>query len=1111
MRERERRIYVPFEELENVFQEGGRGVFLPYREFLELWNELTIQRDEGEDEPPVDAVLARAEYTGRVEGESLILEGVLNVESFKKGHTLLPLVSGAAPGIAEADTGGAVLRTRADGADVMLPEKGRYELRLKIFVPILKEGDRRKVTLHLPRATASKLSFVMPMAGELDFELTPAAAFTTEPAGEGTTFSCFFGGGSAQEIAWVAKREATTMEPLLLTETAMEVEVRASTVSSTVGIQFRVLRAPVEELKVGLPADQEVLGVTGEGIRDWQVTTVGGGKKMLRVELEDPLEGDYELKLDLGGPVPALPAEVGVPALEMMGVAYARGTVTVVADPELDLAPKTLIAVSRIQSKESGEGKADGAKEGVSVVGAFRMLKQPYALIFDTAEATPQVEVTSMTAVTLKREAAELQANFQSRVRRVGIFEQRIELPTGWTVMDVTGGLDSWKVEGAGAEAVLVVKLPRQSTGDVELNVRARQVRDDPVADVTLPVFVPENVVRHEGSVTVAVHSSLEANTKALGDFQQEDVKTLTQGQRQQVDLSAGLTPSLGFRYRDASQGAVLSMKARNPQVSVEVLTLVDVREQATRHEWTLAFNVAYAATDTFVLAVPKAHAAEVRFVDPLVKEIRKDHAPAEMLTMAGIEDYELWEVVLRSEKLGSFKLGLSLQQPVAIDAGKTGSVALVQMHVPEAFQETGQVAVVKADSLEVRDAQAETLEEIDARELHHELQQSGVFLAYKYRSLPVQLTFEAAKNSYFAVPQAILTHADVTTAVATDRAQTTEVIYWVKNNGLQFLLLQLPEGARLVSDVWVSGELQQPMRREGSDDLMIRLPAGQQSAAFPMRLVFEVPSPQAGEKLGIAGSVAVPVATVADVGVLETRHRIYLPEGWHYTDIEGPMSRSLKQRGWARARRLIDPLIPAFGPQLDTIGDSTWSEPPEVDAQSQSLFGFQVPRQGHLETLRRLGAPAESVIGFRSSKLTYALQALAFFLVLVGGLWWAGSSVQRQLGWVIGFGLGAMLLTGLAGPANVPVLIAVMMAAGLLAGWWILMLVLIVGSLLLKKRREKAAAPPPKASPVTKTAPAQASAAEPPKVSPPKITKPSSKSETEAKKDPGGDAEPEK
>jgi hypothetical protein len=91
VRERERRVYVPFDELEKVFKDGGKGVFLPYREFLDLWNELTIKREEDDKPPPAEAVIAKAEYTGSVEGDSVVLDAKITAESFKKGWVLLPL------------------------------------------------------------------------------------------------------------------------------------------------------------------------------------------------------------------------------------------------------------------------------------------------------------------------------------------------------------------------------------------------------------------------------------------------------------------------------------------------------------------------------------------------------------------------------------------------------------------------------------------------------------------------------------------------------------------------------------------------------------------------------------------------------------------------------------------------------------------------------------------------------------------------------------------------------------------------------------------------------------------------------------------------------------
>ncbi|WP_294391489.1 hypothetical protein [Prosthecobacter sp.] len=1017
VRERERRVYVPFDELEKVFKDGGKGVFLPYREFLDLWNELTIKREEDDKPPPAEAVIAKAEYTGRVEGDSVILDAKITAESFKKGWVLLPLTEKAAPGIGEAETGKAVLRSRADGSDLMLPEKGMYEITLKIYAPIIRSAGKSRVTLNLPRAAVSRLNITVPGEG-LEFELSPAAAFTAQAEAGQTQFACFFGAGSQQNIAWGAAQAVTQMSPLVLAQSKLSTQIGTGSVATTADLALRILRAPISELKIALPADQEILGVTGAGIREWKIDPAAAGRKTLVILPEKPLRDDYALKLQLEGPVAKLPAVVNVPDLEVIGAAQAHGEAVVNAESQLDVTPKTLTSTARTQA---------GGNAGV---GTFRILRQPYQLTLDVAEAKSQVEVNSLTRVNVKRDVATLTAELNYQVRRVGIFEARLTPPAGWTVTDVKGPIESWNLEGAD----VVIKLPKQTAGDFKVNLTARQTRKVATDDFIMPVFTPQNVTRHEALVGATIHSSLEPNTKELGDFQQEDVSAVGSGQQQEANST-----ELAFRYRDAAKPAALSLKSRSSQVSVEVLTLVEVKEQSTRHTWTLAFDVAYAATDRFVLAVPKDVAGEIRFVDPQVKEINKEYKPAQPVTLPDADNYALWEVVLRSERQGAFALSLNLERPIALEAGKTGKLDLLHVHVPGAFQETGQVAVVKADSLEIRKSEPETLEEIDARELRAELQRPGVFLAYKYRSLPIKLGVELAKNSFIAVPQAVITHADLITAVATDKAQTTEVIYWVKNNDLQFLVVSLPKGSRLQSDVFVNRDAQQPMRREGSEDMLVRLPSGDAArVAFPVRFVFESPSPNPGEKLGWWGSISVNAPQVADVGIMETRHTVLLPEGWHYTSFDGPLTPESRNRSWQTMQSLVNTLLPAFGPQLDTLDQSQWSQVPAVANDVRTLYGFQVQQQGHREVLHRLGPPAEIDVGFRGRRITFFYQALAFLISLAAGIRvWNGSPADK-LRYLAIFGLGAMLLTGLWSAANVPVLLAAMLAAMILTFTWI-------------------------------------------------------------------------
>ncbi len=1038
VRERERRIYVPYEEMEKVFADGGRGVFLPYREFLDLWNELTLKRDE-ETKPPVDAVVSKAEYVGKVEGQALVLEGKLALESFAKGWATVSLGNKGLTGLAEAITGKAVLKRAGDGYEVLLPEKGVYEITLKMIVPVTEINGRSHINAVFPRAAVSRLVMTLPGEG-LELE-TKSGAFTSRQAGGSTEVSLVFGVDYASDLSWGLPQAVTTMTPLLLAQTMLESRIRAGSVATTANIDLRVMRAPMSEFKISVPAGQEVLGVKGDGVKTWSVAAGDGGRMLVSVSADKPVREELSFQLDLEAAVTTLPAEVAVPDLMIEGASYARGSAVLRSEEQYDVVPKTLESVVRTNAQ-------DEIADGLIAVGSFRLLKQPYKLTATVEEARPQVDVTSLTRAEVLRDVMKLEAQFDYSVRRVGIFETKMTLPSGLAVSDVKGeSIREWKVEPGvgGAASTLVMKLNKQTAENFSVVIMGRQLRAMPTEDVAVPVFTPVGVSRHEAKVGVSVHSSLEANTKAAGDLQQEDVNALPA----EAKGRSATELVLAFRYRDAAKPATLGFKGRDPQVSAEVLTRIEAREQSTRHVWTVAFDVAYAAVDRVVVALPKAVADQLR-VEPVslrdVKEILKDHKPTEAESkLPDAANYAFWEIVLRSEKMGRFELKFGHEKQGALQAGKTGTVDLIPLHVPGAFQETGQVAVLKDNSLELRNAKPEGLEEIDARELHGDLQTPGVFQAYKYRAPPVKLSVEIAKNAYFAVPQAVITNADLKTAVSADEAQSTEVIYWVRNIDLQFLVVTLPAGATLVSDVFVGKDSQQPMRREGSEDLLVRLPSGGSaaSAAFPVRFVYEVRSAKAGGKLGMAGKFSIKPATAVGVKVLDTRHRLYLPASYHFTRFDGALSETLSDRGWRSIRRLIDPLIPALGPVISRANDEAWKNPPAVPADVSSLYAPPVPEQGHLTTLRRLGEPAEITVTYRAKQVTYLYEAIAFMVVILAGVIGMGWRLGAKAGFIVIFTAAAILATGLLGSVNMLIAYSVLYALGAVIGLWVLVGVL--------------------------------------------------------------------
>ena len=91
---KERRVFVPAEDLDTVIAKDQRGVLLPRDEFLKLY------RDAQKNAPmkttaPIGAVISGATYSAKFEGEQLVVEAAIKISQFADSWQALPLPFGA--------------------------------------------------------------------------------------------------------------------------------------------------------------------------------------------------------------------------------------------------------------------------------------------------------------------------------------------------------------------------------------------------------------------------------------------------------------------------------------------------------------------------------------------------------------------------------------------------------------------------------------------------------------------------------------------------------------------------------------------------------------------------------------------------------------------------------------------------------------------------------------------------------------------------------------------------------------------------------------------------------------------------------------------------------
>ncbi|MEO6787111.1 MAG: hypothetical protein ABI318_13350, partial [Chthoniobacteraceae bacterium] len=416
---KEEKIFVPFEKLEEVFAGQEQGVFLPYREFLEMWNKVNLPEKLKKTEPPVDGVVAGATYTGKVDGDLAEIRAKVNFEALKDGWSQIPLGTGLA--LAEAKTT-ALLNATDAGQTVIFPKKGAYTLEATIFGKITRELGRATLPLKLPRTAVSQFELVIPEKG-LEFTITPASAFSAVEQEGGTKLAVYFGASQEVTIAWTKKGGETALPALLFADAQTNVRVGAGALRTDVTVNYRILRAGVSAFQFEVPQGAQVLAVEGQGIREWKpVAAEGAQKQIIEVTLHTPAKDTYSLKLTLESPLGALPQKPALPAVSALKVERQSGIVTVNADAELVVEPADLQGLT-----QQGVALMKDGRPQPGLVGSYRYLRLPYSGVLNVTEAKPEIEVTSATLLTVGTETLTLNAGFVYVVKKAGIFTTQLE------------------------------------------------------------------------------------------------------------------------------------------------------------------------------------------------------------------------------------------------------------------------------------------------------------------------------------------------------------------------------------------------------------------------------------------------------------------------------------------------------------------------------------------------------------------------------------------------------------------------------------------------------------------------------------------------------------
>ncbi len=769
---REQTIYIPFDRLEHVFERPGRGVFLPYEKFQELWRAAqAATRPPRVILPPTDAVIRRARTEAWVEQDVLVARAELEIDLLKNGWHRVPLgLHDAAVRSARIENQTARIVPDPQNGVVLLYEapaqREPFTVRLEIEYAkaVEKIPGRNTVALHPPRAPINEWRVTVPESA-VTIAIHPSLAATTESpmdssgAADRTVLHAFVGPADEVRIEWNPQAErAAGVTTLATAEAQQELFISEAAIRCRTYLEYMVSGGELPRLQLRLPATYRVVGIFDANVKQWQTST-DGPVQHVSVELFEPARSRQTLIVELERfGVDPTAEEFAAPMVEALDAGRQQGIVAVQLGEALRGATRLRNGLVQVDSSELPD-----RLKSQNWHFAFRYVTLPYQLSLGLEKVSPEVTARQYAQAYIDPRQLVLTLFAVFDIQQSGLFQIQITAPPGWQPLRVEGqsapGIEAVQVESVQPASdqpdVWVVQLGRKAIGQVGLRVEWQRTIEEPNLvsptgqptrlELVVPRIETAGLHRLNGFLIIRAPVSLRVVPTAMSGLH---VTSLSEAAPPDASVFRPMSEPVlgeGIAFAHGAEPARVELLAerRKPQVDVRQLLNVQVQPGLVRHEAKFFFEVRYSPVKTLRIDLPSRVAAKARNVTSGVRDEVIDPQPSDVAA-----NYVAWQFTGDREFFAHVLITLVWEEPLAaLEIGQTVTLNVPFLKPVGVDRSWGQVLLSRNETIDVEPARASsTLREIDPRhDLMPGAEGAGVSHAFEFHE-PYELSLAATR-----------------------------------------------------------------------------------------------------------------------------------------------------------------------------------------------------------------------------------------------------------------------------------------------------------------------------------------------------------------------------
>jgi len=963
----EQKVYVPYERLKEVLQKKEKGVFIPYSDFVKLWEEATKKPPEKLlPPPPIDAAIINAEYRGAVYGDMAEFQAQLKISALKEkwGKLLLNFKDIAVTSVF-LDGKTPLLKPVPQGLELVLPEKGSYALKINFSTRVQTIPGKKFIDFQLPSAPLTKIHMTIP-GKDLDVKIQPMLSKKSAVIDGSTEFTAFLAPEGKVNISWLAKSmEVKAAKSLIFAQLFSELSIKESVNTFNTRIDFSIMQAKTDTFRIKIPEPLSLVRVDGKNIRDWEM----GDDGILTVTLYEKIDGRYPLSVMTEEYRDLEEKTFDFPQFEVVDAKREEGIIAIKIDPSLRVQMEKREGVTQIDP-----GEIRGKTSLDNLVSAFKYFRRPYLVRLVVSKIKPRITARQNILISFTETMIDYHSHVHFTVKDAGIFEFTFLVPDHFRVAEVgtEDTVDSFSVSQENGRNILKVILKNRAYGDYTLPVHLEADKEDKNLSLPLPKLVCMGVEKEDGIIALSVRKNLKLSTEEIRSMRPISLEELGALGIQKQDENNVLAAGYGYSTTDYS--CTLTIEKRKTKIIATVERNIDLEEAVIKLKDVIHYDILYAPVSQFRVELPAPIGKDAVITGDNIKEKR--------FIADEKEGKGVWLIELHAPRLNRYALSVDLERKLPeVKIGEKREITVPPIRVLDVFNEWGYISVGKSPDLQV-EAKEENLEPIDVKELPSTMDRSRSVLAFKYLTHPYALTLESTKHEFEKILDAIVNEAHFDIVISREGIAKTEGVLRVQNTNRQSLEILMPEGPGKIYSVFISGNKASISRGSSERSKIIMLGRDTEPGReFTVRILYES---KVGGDLGILGGFRVESAEIMDIPTSKITWRLYLPDRYSYLYMRGSMDP--QRRSFPSFKAVNSSIRSQKVYRQSRIAVNKKKIPQQEDEKTLHGLDMDLVREGRLYTLSKLDKEAfvtisyiEKDILFKASFFLVALVTVAF------------------------------------------------------------------------------------------------------------------------------------